>query len=36
MEEKGLEDFIETHHTNYANIEDQYKLFEVITTENPA
>ena len=36
MEEKALEDFIDTHHTNYAAIEDHYKLFEVITTENPS
>lgn len=36
MEEKALEEFINVNHSNYSKIDDQYKLFEVVTTENPS
>ena len=36
MEEKALEEFINANHSNYSKIDDQYKLFEVVTTENPS
>ena len=34
IEEKCLEEFINSNHTNYAKIEEQYKLFEVVTSDN--
>jgi len=36
MESKHLEDFIDKHHTNYSNISEDYKLFEVVTSSRPS
>ena len=35
LETKYLEEFIGQHHTNYAAISEDYKLFEVVTASNP-
>ena len=36
LEAKHLEEFINQHHTNYATISEDYKLFEVVTAANPS
>ena len=36
LEAKHLEEFINQHHTNYATISEDFKLFEVVTAANPA
>ena len=36
IESKHLEDFIDKHHTNYSNISEDYKLFEVVTSSCPS
>ena len=36
LESKHLEDFIDKHHTNYSNISEDYKLFEVVTSASPS
>lgn len=36
MEENALEEFMTSQQNNYNKIDDNYKLFEVVTTENPS
>jgi hypothetical protein len=34
MEELALEEFIQMNHNNYSKIDEHYKLFEVVSSDN--